>query len=65
MWEAVGSLVAVDLDGRLLTDVPAVQVGWGTAEARDLGDVSAQQLKIKRPVIHERYADRLERLYQP
>ena len=29
----------------LLTDVPAVQAGWGTPEARDLGDVSAQQLR--------------------
>ena len=29
----------------LLTDVPAVQAGWGTPEARALGDVSAQQLR--------------------
>ena len=29
----------------MLTDVPAVQAGWGTPEARDLGDVSAQQLR--------------------
>ena len=29
----------------MLTDVPAVQVGWGTPEARELGDVSAQQLR--------------------
>ena len=29
----------------MLTDVPAVQIGWGTPQARDLGDVSAQQLR--------------------
>jgi carbamate kinase len=29
----------------MLTDVPAVQVGWGSPEARDLGDVTAQQLR--------------------
>jgi carbamate kinase len=29
----------------MLTDVPAVQVGWGTPEARDLGDVAAQELR--------------------
>jgi carbamate kinase len=29
----------------MLTDVSAVQAGWGTSEARDLGDVSAQELR--------------------
>ncbi|MGZ8649997.1 MAG: carbamate kinase [Solirubrobacteraceae bacterium] len=29
----------------MLTDVPAVQAGWGTPEARELGDVSAQELR--------------------
>jgi carbamate kinase len=29
----------------MLTDVPAVQAGWGTPQARDLGDVSAQELR--------------------
>ena len=29
----------------MLTDVPAVQSGWGTPHARDLGDVSAQELR--------------------
>jgi carbamate kinase len=29
----------------MLTDVPAVQAGWGTPEARDLGDVSAPELR--------------------
>src|SRR4051794_9773726 len=31
----------------LLTDVPAVQTGWGTPEARELGDVSARELRAK------------------
>jgi carbamate kinase len=29
----------------MLTDVPAVQAGWGTPEAHDLGHVSAQRLR--------------------
>ena len=29
----------------MLTDVPAVQAGWGTSQARDLGDVSARELR--------------------
>jgi carbamate kinase len=29
----------------MLTDVPAVQAGWGTPQARDLGDVSAPELR--------------------
>jgi carbamate kinase len=29
----------------MLTDVPAVQAEWGTPRARDLGDVSARQLR--------------------
>jgi carbamate kinase len=29
----------------MLTDVSAVQVGWGTPEARDIGDVSARELR--------------------